>query len=77
MRENIYDKIFNTLDNSSKSADIEYATVHSVVSGRPVLIFSGEAAPSAKEYKCMKSYMPEAGDRVMLIGGIIAGGWRN
>jgi hypothetical protein len=64
------------VQNAQSGVSVDFATVHSVNSGRPILIFGGEAAPSAKEYKFLKSYIPAAGDRVMLLRGIIIGGWR-
>jgi hypothetical protein len=74
--ENLWDDIIDIVQNAQSGITVDFATVHSVNSGGPTLIFSGEAAPSAKDYKFLKSYIPVAGDRVMLLRGIIIGGWR-
>jgi len=55
----------------------EYARVIAVDgNGEPVLLFPREQTASKKKYICMKHYIPEIGDRVMLIGNVIMGGWR-
>ena len=46
------------------------------ITGEPVLRFLGETLVSSKTYKRMKHYIPQVGDRVMLINQIIVGGWR-
>ncbi|MCL2704092.1 MAG: hypothetical protein FWE91_10865 [Defluviitaleaceae bacterium] len=55
---------------------MQYATVASVVSGQPFLRFAGETGNSQKAYKFLKSYVPAAGDRVIIVNGVIMGGWR-
>ena len=45
--------------------------------GEPIIIFMGETMASGKIYPCFVSYTPQIGDRVMLIDGVIIGGWRN
>ena len=64
--------------NSRKErAVINYATVVALApSGEPVIRFVGEREPSKKTFVRLKSYMPEVGDWVLLIGDIIIGGWR-
>ena len=56
---------------------IEYATVTRLSAGRPVLLFLGSQSESPMFYHVFKSYSPAAGDRVLLINGIIIGGWRS
>lgn len=55
---------------------IEYATVIQLtLQGEPILQFAHETLPSPKTYRRLKSYVPQPGDRVLLINGIIIGGW--
>ena len=54
---------------------IEYARVVAIENGEPIITFSGENIPSQKTFLRLRSYEPVTGDRVMLINGIIIGGW--
>jgi hypothetical protein len=40
-----------------------------------MLRFTGEDGSSPKQYRFLKSYIPTAGDRVMLVNDVIIGGW--
>jgi len=60
---------------SQEQVSIEYARVEAIDHGEPVLRFTGETLPSQKRYVRLKSYIPEVGDRVMLINDVIQGGW--
>jgi len=56
---------------------IESATVVALtLQGKPIIAFMGTILPSKKTYPHMKHYTPAVGDRVLLIDGIIIGGWR-
>jgi len=56
---------------------VRYAKVTGITaSGDPVIRFVGDKEPSQKTYVRLKSYVPEAGDMVMLIGEVIVGGWK-
>lgn len=39
----------------------------SYVSGKPKIVFDGEAITSLKKYPCLGSYTPTANDRVLLL----------
>ena len=54
---------------------IQYAVVAVVVDGQPFLRFAGEEENSPKTYLFVKSYIPTAGDKVLLINDVIVGGW--
>ena len=64
------------LARTPASRMVETARVHSVSGGQAFIIFDGEDAPSQKIHPAFTSYTPAVGDRVMLIQGIIIGGWR-
>jgi len=53
---------------------IQYARVAAVIEGRAVLRFAGEEVNSPKEYRCVRSYLPQVGDRVILVNDVIIGG---
>lgn len=61
-----------------QSINIQYADVYAIASdGEPILIFPTETLPSKKaDYRRMKHYVPQVGDRVMLINNVIIGGWK-
>lgn len=42
-------------------------------SGRPTLVFDGETVATVKAYPYLASYTPLAGDRVMVVSGVIIG----
>lgn len=60
---------------NEKTEDIaKFAKVSpSYVSGRPSLIFDGETTEGIKKYPYLSSYIPKAGDRVMVIKGVVIG----
>ena len=67
----------NEKESAATSIVIEYATVIQLTHQlQPIIQFIGERRPSMKTYPAMKHYNPAIGDRVMLINGIITGGWR-
>jgi hypothetical protein len=74
-------KIITEISESSakkaavKHAGIELAVVTGLTNGRAVITFDGDGAASRKVYPSMKHYIPAVGDRVMLIKGVIIGGW--
>ena len=56
---------------------IEYATVIELtLQGEPITQFPRETLPSKKTYRRIRSYAPQIGDRVLLINGVIIGGFR-
>ena len=67
--------IIKSLAENSKGFDIQTAIVTSITGDKAVIRFDGEDTPSQKIYKAFTSYSPVVGDRVMLINGIIIGGW--
>lgn len=60
---------------NGKTEDIaKFAKVSpTYVSGRPSLIFDGETTEGIKKYPYLSSYTPKAGDRVMVIKGVVMG----
>jgi len=61
---------------NENGASIQYARVHDLSdTGEPILIFPGEVLPSKKIYVRLKSYVPNVGDRIMILNNIIIGGW--
>jgi hypothetical protein len=57
------------------SVKLEYAVVRGIEPGGLILCFSGDDLPAGMLRKYLKSYDPAVGDRVMLINGIVIGGW--
>lgn len=58
------DELF--LQPEAKSAGVLYlATIGAVSTGGVTLIFDGQTAATAKEYRRLASYSPEPGDRVL------------
>lgn len=54
---------------------IQYATVTGITpSGKAIIRFTGDKAPSEKIYPSLKSYVPAIGERVMLLNNVILGG---
>jgi len=57
---------------------VQTATVVGLtIDGEPILQFDGDALPSKKTYERYASYIPEAGDRVQILNGVIQGGWKS
>jgi hypothetical protein len=73
--ETIEDIAEKAVLENMRSDDIMTARVVNIIDGKPVIQFDEDSAPSLKVYKHMKHYNPVIGDRVMLIKGIIIGGW--
>jgi len=76
---NEYWQIMNEMLDKRSNIKLENASVHHLdAQTKPVLLFAGEASVPAnrKSYPYMKHYVPAAGDRVMLINGVIIGGYR-
>lgn len=68
---NEFVKVFKT-DEGKKL--IQYAKIDpAYTTGRPKLIFDGEDVVTVKQYHCISTYTPTAGDRVMLINEIVMG----
>jgi hypothetical protein len=56
--------------------NISFATVIAIdTDGSAVIQFAGDDGRAQKKYPAFKSYSPAVGDRVMLINGVIIGGW--
>jgi len=65
-----------TKANNVPQIEVKLAIVEALTpDNRPVIRFAGESAPSQKIYVHMKHYIPTIGDMVMLINGVIQGGW--
>jgi len=57
-----------------KEKIIRFAKIDPIyTSGRPALIFDGEAVATVKKYPYLSSYTPMANDKVMLIKNVIIG----
>lgn len=60
--------------NEQKEKVVQFAKVDpNYTTGRPFLIFDGEATISGKAYPYLSSFTPTANDRVMLVKGVIVG----
>lgn len=55
----------NIMGDTSKR--FKMATVMALVNTRPVIKFYGETSNATKSYKYLESYIPEIGDKVILI----------
>lgn len=56
---------------------VEHASVIELTpNGKPIIQFLGDKLPSQKIYPHYSSYSPQIGDRVLLLNGIIQGGWK-
>jgi hypothetical protein len=54
--------------------EISFGTVDpAYVSGKPRIQFDGETIVSGKAYPYLASYTPAAGDRVMIVRGVVLG----
>lgn len=68
------DAFLEAFKNEPQANYIRFATIDSgYTSGRPSVIFDGESVATAKAYPYLSSYTPTAGDRVMLVHGVIVG----
>lgn len=68
------DRFLDAFQNEKPRNEIQFATVDSgYVSGRPRLVFDGESVATVKVYPHLSTYTPVAGDRVMVIHGVIMG----
>jgi hypothetical protein len=64
-------------EKTIKDIDLKYAKVVQLTEiGRLKIIFDGESISSRKEFIYSSGYAPEAGDRVLVINGIVIGGWK-
>lgn len=50
----------------SETSPFRMAVVTSIINGRPVIRMNGETVDSSKKYKYLSSYVPSAGDYVLL-----------
>lgn len=68
------DEFLDAFKNEDKARLVRFATIEAgYTSGRPRLIFDGESTPTGKAYPKLKSYEPTAGDRVMVVHGVVVG----
>lgn len=68
------DEFLAAFKNEEQAKQIRFATIDSgYTSGRPSVIFDGESVATAKAYPYLSTYTPNAGDRVMLVHGVIVG----
>ena len=68
------DEFKRLLFGESNGKYVRFATIDSgYISGRPTLIFDGESTATIKQYPYLSSYTPTAGDRVMVVNGVIIG----
>lgn len=68
------DEFKRLLFGDAKGNYVRFATIASgYISGRPTLIFDGESTATIKQYPYISSYTPTAGDRVMVVNGVIIG----
>jgi hypothetical protein len=44
--------------------------------GKVTVRYDGDGAPSQKALNKYTSYVPQLGDRVHVVNGVVAGGWR-
>lgn len=60
--------------NEAPERTVRFATIaNGYTTGRPRLIFDGESTPTGKRYPKLKSYTPVAGERVIVIHGVVMG----
>lgn len=60
--------------HNEKKKIVKFAKIDSgYVSGRPQLIFEGEATKTLKQYPYISTYTPIADDRVMVVHGVVMG----
>ena len=66
---------FVARNQDSPGVEIDFAMVDRLdARGGPVLVFVGESAPSQIAHARLRSYVPQTGEMVVLINGIIVGG---
>lgn len=72
------DEFFTSFSKENqRGPTVEIARVGAfAANGEPLLIFPPGDSISQKIYPRMKHYIPALHDRVMLIEGVIIGGWR-
>ena len=68
------DAFLEAFTNEAPKKLVQFATVDSgYTTGRPWLVFDGESVATVKVYPHLSTYTPVAGDRVMVIHGVIMG----
>ena len=69
------DQFVRLIKSKDKKVDIvRFATVDpNYISGRPSLIFDRETVLTVKQYTYLSSYVIVAGDRVVVIKGVVIG----
>lgn len=68
------DDFLDAFKNEDTTRLVRFATIAvDYTSGRPRLVFDGESTPTGKAYPYMSSYTPKAGDRVMVVHGVVFG----
>lgn len=60
--------------NEKQPRIVRFATIaNGYTTGRPHLVFDGESVATVKAYPKLKSYTPVAGERVVVIHGVVMG----
>lgn len=68
------DDFLDAFKNEKKARIVRFATIASgYTAGRPHLVFDGESVATVKAYPKLKSYTPVAGERVIVIHGVVMG----
>jgi len=67
----------NVIPPGSHPAYVQFAEVTGLApDGKPIIRFPGDGMDSKIKHPQLKSYMPEIGDMVILLNGVIQGGWQ-
>jgi hypothetical protein len=65
-----------SIQSAAGGTGVSFATVIAIdADGSAVIQFAGDEGRAQKKYPALRSYSPVIGDRVMLILGVIIGGW--
>lgn len=70
----IRDEIKKALREYTMNKEVRFGTIETgYTSGRPRIQFDGESAAGGKLYTYVSTYTPSAGDRVIVVNGVILG----
>lgn len=68
------DAFLEAFKNEEPKKVVKFATIDSEhTTGRPRLVFDGESVATVKAYPYLSTYTPTAGDRVMVVHGVVVG----
>lgn len=68
------DVFLDAFKNDKPESIVKFARIdNTYTTGRPRLIFDGEAVRTVKAYPYLSTYTPIANDRVMVVHGVIMG----